>query len=154
MFTLLYCNSEFSNRESAMKSSTRARYGLRALLYLAEQDPEAITSVREISEQENVSPDYLEHLLYALKAAGLVESVRGASGGFRLAKPAEEISLKDIFLALDENTRPLWCLGEGEPCPRMGECRSRPIWDELGEIVEGFLSRTTLASAVSAFKQD
>jgi Rrf2 family protein len=133
-----------------MRPSTRARYGLRALLYLAEKEPGSAVSVREIAEQENVSADYLEHLLHAMKGAGLVESVRGATGGFRLAKPAGAIALKDIFKALDEKVEPVWCLEKGEACPRSGQCKSRPVWDRLGSLVETFLSDTSLADAVSS----
>jgi Rrf2 family protein len=133
-----------------MRTSTRARYGLRALLYIAEQDPASVTSVRQIAEQENVSADYLEHLLHSLKAAGLVESVRGASGGFKLARPTSEITLKDVLNAVGEKIEPVWCLGEGERCPRSGKCRSKPVWDQFGELVDNFLSQTTLADAVDS----
>ena len=133
-----------------MGPSTRARYGLRALLYLAEKEPGSAVPVREIAEQEAVSADYLEHLLHAMKGAGLVESVRGAAGGFRLAKPAGAIAIKDIFEALDERIVPVWCLKEGEACPRSDKCRSRPVWDRLGSLVETFLSDTSLADAISS----
>lgn len=133
-----------------MRASTRARYGLRALLYLAEQNPLEVISVRRIAEMENVSADYLEHLLHSIKKAGLVESIRGAAGGFRLARPTKEITLKDIFEALDERMDLVWCLGEGDNCPRSGECRSRPMWDRFGELVQKFLSDTTLADAVNS----
>ncbi len=132
-----------------MTPSTRPRYGLRALLFLAEQDPDQAVSVREIARQENISPDYLEHLLHTMKGAGLVESVRGAAGGFKLARPADEIKLKDVFTALGEKIYPVWCLTEGEACPRSGKCRSRPVWDRLGVMLEEFLSGTSLADAVS-----
>jgi len=140
------------DKEYAVKLSTKARYGLRSLLYLAEREADEATSVREIAEQENISPDYLEHLLHSMKNAGLVESVRGAAGGFRLAKKADKIFLKDIFSSLDEKILPVWCLGEGEPCPRNDSCRSRAVWDELGELIDKFLSTTSLAKAVSASK--
>lgn len=133
-----------------MKLSTRARYGLRALIFLAQQKPDNTVSVREIGENENISVDYLEHLLHAMKQADLVESVRGAAGGFKLAKPAGKIALKDLFNALDEKIQPVWCLNEGETCPRMDQCLSRTIWDKFGSLVEEFLSGTTLADVTPA----
>lgn len=137
-----------------MRASTKARYGLRALLYLAEQGPGRMVPVREISEKESVSADYLEHLLHTMKAAGLVESARGAAGGFRLAKAADEISLKDVFASLEERINPVWCIGPGERCPRERECRSRPMWDRFARIIEKFLSETTIADALStAFRK-
>ena len=133
-----------------MKHSTRARYGLRALLYLAEQDSSRTVPVREIAEKENISADYLEHLLHAIKGAGLVKSVRGAAGGFNLAKPASQITLKDVFVSLDEDIDPVWCLSKGEVCPRENTCKSQSIWNTLGSIIEDFLEKTSLADAVSS----
>jgi Rrf2 family protein len=130
-----------------MKLSTRARYGLRALIFLAQQNPGDTVSVREIGENENISVDYLEHLLHAMKQKGLVDSLRGASGGFKLARPAAEIALKDLFVALDEKIQPVWCLKEDETCPRMEQCSSRVIWDKFGKFVGDFLAGTTLADA-------
>ncbi len=132
-----------------MGPSSRARYGLRALLYLGSQERGRAVPVREIAQKEAVSADYLEHLLHAMKAASLVESVRGASGGFRLAKSPEDIMLKDIFAALGERFSPVWCLKEDEYCPRQGECRSRPLWDKFGVVIDSFLSGTSLADALS-----
>ncbi len=133
-----------------MKLSTRARYGLRALIFLAQQKPEHTVSVREIGENENVSVDYLEHLLHSMKQAGLVESLRGAAGGFKLAKPPAQIALRDIFDALGEKMRPVWCLNEAETCPRWDQCSSRVIWDKFGKLVDEFLSGTTLADAAGS----
>lgn len=136
------------SEESGMRASTRARYSLRAMLYLAEQDPARAVSVREIAENENISADYLEHLLHTLKGAGLVDSVRGAAGGFKLTKNAKEISIKDIFMALNEKIVPVWCLEVGEACPRAEKCKSRPTWNKLRDMVEDFLGETTLSDAV------
>lgn len=133
-----------------MKLSTRARYGLRALIFLAQQKPDDTVSVREIGENENVSVDYLEHLLHSMKQAGLVESQRGASGGFKLSKPPAQIVLRDVFDALGEKMRPVWCLNEAESCPRMDQCSSRAIWDKFGKLVEEFLASTSLADAAGS----
>ena len=132
-----------------MKLSTRARYGLRSLLYLAEQDSRSAISVKDIAKNENISPDYLEHLLYKMKNAGLVVSIRGASGGFKLAKETDKIFLKDVFSSLNEKILPIWCLEEGEACAREEKCRSRPMWDKLGNLIDNFLATTSLADAVS-----
>jgi len=133
-----------------MKLSTRARYGLRSLLYLAEQDPTRAVPVREIAEQEGVSGDYLEHLLHAMKNSNLVKSVRGAGGGFMLGKPADQINLKDLFSALDEKIEAVWCIEEGEICPRSDTCKSRPIWEKLRKLLYKFASDTSLADAVGS----
>ena len=131
-----------------MGPSTRARYGLRALIYICSKAKDKAVSVREISENEDVSADYLEHLLHAMKSAGLVKSIRGASGGFQLAKPPENIRLKEIFTSLDEKFDPVWCLREDEQCSRQEECLSRPLWRKFGVLIDKFLSETTLANAI------
>jgi len=135
-----------------MKLSTRARYGLRALIFLAQQEPGMTVSVREIARNEDISEDYLEHLLYAMKQAGLVESTRGAAGGFMLAAAARDITLKDVFEALGEGIEPVWCLQDGETCPRSKTCASRPVWNEFGRLVDGFLSAKSLAEVAAGRK--
>ena len=66
--------------------------------------------------------------------------MRGAAGGFRLAKPADQIALKDVFEALGEKMQPVWCLNEDETCSRMDQCSSRAIWDKFGKLVGDFLA--------------
>ena len=83
-----------------MKLSTKGRYGLRALIDLAlYSDNEEAVSIESISERQHISDSYLEQLMRKLKKEGLIQSVRGAQGGYRLAKPAEEISVGDVLRA-------------------------------------------------------
>jgi Rrf2 family protein len=139
--------------EQAMKLTTRTRYGLRSLFYLANQNHNRAVPVREIAKEEEVSADYLEHLLHALKGAGLVKSIRGATGGFKLAKPAEEITLKDVFKALGEKIEPVWCMNGDKVCHRAAHCNSRPVWKKLESLLEEFTSNTTLADTVGVSRE-
>ena len=82
-----------------MKLSTKGRYGLRALIDLAQHSGEGPVSIMSISERQDISERYLEQLVSLLKKAGLVQSVRGAGGGYRLAKRMEEISVGDVLRA-------------------------------------------------------
>ena len=85
-----------------MKLSTKGRYGLRALIDLALYSENETVSIASISARQNISESYLEQLIAKLRKAGLVTSVRGAGGGYKLAKPASEISVGDILRAVDE----------------------------------------------------
>ena len=84
-----------------MKLSTKGRYGLRALVDLAVHGEEAPVSIQSIAVRQNISERYLEQLMGAMKKANLVTSTRGAQGGYRLARPAREISVGDVLRALE-----------------------------------------------------
>ena len=87
-----------------MKLSTKGRYGLRALIDLALYSENETVSIASISARQNISESYLEQLIAKLRKAGLVTSVRGAGGGYKLALPASEISVGDILRALEGRT--------------------------------------------------
>lgn len=90
-----------------MKLTTKGHYSVKALLDLALQPPQQLTSVRAIAQRQELPAPYLEKLLIELRRAGLVEAVRGAQGGYRLARPAVEISLGQILEAVGETVDPL-----------------------------------------------
>src|SRR5690349_23243995 len=97
-----------------MRISTRGEYGLRALMELG-LEPDSAMSLRDIAERQHISLDYLEQIVPALKAAGLVKSRRGAQGGYQLAKPAAEITVYDALVALEGPLDPMMCLSAGVP---------------------------------------
>ena len=93
-----------------MKLSTKGRYGLRAMIDLASHEEEGAVSIASISERQNISESYLEQLVRPLRKAGFIESVRGAGGGYVLAKPADSISVGDVLRVLEgvlEAMRPI-----------------------------------------------
>ncbi len=92
-----------------MKLSTKGRYGLRALIDLALYGEKEAVSIQSISARQMISDSYLEQLVRKLKKAGLVTSVRGAQGGYRLAKPAQEISVGDVLRALEGSIEAVSC---------------------------------------------
>ena len=92
-----------------MKLTTKGRYGLRALIDLAVHEEEGAVSTQSIAERQELSESYLEQLMRSLKKAGLVQSVRGAGGGYRLAKPAGQISVGDVLRALEGNLDAVSC---------------------------------------------
>jgi Rrf2 family protein len=131
-----------------MKLSTRARYGTRALLDLAIQGSGEPVSLKDIAKRQQISLQYLEHLMTPLIAAGLVRSVRGPKGGVLLAKPPEKIMLSEIIQLLEGSIAPVDCVDNPKLCPRSGLCVTRDIWDEVKKAMEGVLETTTLQNMI------
>ena len=113
-----------------MKLSTKGRYGLRAMVDLAVYSEKESVSISCIAQRENISESYLEQLAGKLKKAGLIKSTRGAQGGYRLAKPAAEISVGDILRALEGELGAVDCQGlkpEGG-CESSDFCVTKLVW--------------------------
>lgn len=131
-----------------MKLSTKGRYGLRALIDLAVHCTEEAVSIQSIAKRQNISDRYLEQLMGKLRRAGLVVSVRGAGGGYRLARAAEEISVGEVLRALEGNLDAVTCPGNdgeaGEPgCEEADVCVTRYVWkrinDSITQAVDGIM---------------
>ncbi len=128
-----------------MKLSTKARYGVRAMVRLAFSQKEGPIQLSLIAEKEGVSEKYLEHLFRQLKASGLVLSLRGARGGYVLARPAEKITLYEIIKALEGSLAPVDCLNQASLCNRSPFCATREVWGGLQERIESYLKSKTLS---------
>jgi Rrf2 family protein len=131
-----------------MKLSSRARYGMRAILQLAMEYGKEPLQIKMIADREDISNKYLEQLIAMLKAAGLVRSIRGPRGGYMLAKPPAEVKLKEVFETLEGPNVPAECLEHAEFCPRCMDCATRDVWAELQAAVDSVLKATTLADIV------
>ena len=94
-----------------MKLSTKGRYGLRALIDLAQHGGEGPVSITSIAERQEISERYLEQLMSKLKKAGIIQSIRGAQGGYVLAKELEEVSVGEGLRALEGDLNPVECSG-------------------------------------------
>ena len=130
-----------------MYISTRGRYGLRALIDLTAHYRGKPVPLTDIARREGISEGYLEQLMTCLKKAGFVRSIRGVQGGYILAKPAEQIDVLQILLALEGSLVPASCVGENkEPvCARQSVCTARLVWQKVKEAVDEVLSSYTLA---------
>ena len=120
-----------------MKLSTRARYGLRALIDLGLYSDTEAVSIQSIAGRQNISVSYLEQLMGKLKRAGLVESTRGACGGYRLGRPAAEISVGDVLRALEGSLEPVECAGlepDGE-CKASDHCVTKYVWQRINDSI-------------------
>jgi Rrf2 family protein len=130
----------------ALRLSTKARYGLRAMIDLALSNGSGPVLVRSIAARQAVSTKYLHALLATLKAAGLVRAVRGSGGGFMLARPAEEIHLGEILAALEGPLSLVDCVRDGRSCDRSAGCAARDTWASLSRVIEDALASVSLES--------
>jgi Rrf2 family protein len=133
-----------------MRISSRGQYGLRALAVLAQRHGGRPTQVREIARVEGLSAKYLEQLLGRLKGGGLVKSVRGARGGYQLARPAREITVREVLVLLEGSLAPTECV-EGDVASRhaASECTAHAVWSGLYDTVLSFLDSFTLADLLA-----
>lgn len=137
-----------------IRLSTRGRYGTRALLDLALHQTEGRPiPLKEIAQRQEISLQYLEHLITPLIAAGIVKSSRGARGGVQLAKPPREIELIEVIETLEGSIVPADCIDSPEVCPRSKLCATRDIWVELKEAIGKVLKSTTLQDLVECQKK-
>lgn len=133
----------------AIRLSTKGRYGVRAMIELAEKYGQGPVLVRSIAEHQEISNKYLHALLAALKAAKLVRSVRGSGGGYALARPPAEIRLDEILQALEGPLAIVDCVLDGAICDRADCCAARDTWAELSHAIESALAGITLEALLS-----
>lgn len=129
--------------------STRSQYGIRALVEVALGGDEPV-SLKTVAQRQDLSQQYLEQIFATLRKAGIVESVRGARGGYRLARPLHEVASLEVVELLEGSVAPVACLDDTEGCVRVGACSTESLWREVDEAVRKVLGSTTLADLVAA----
>ena len=137
-----------------MKLSTRTRYGIRAILELAENYGKGPLQLRAIAHSQEISVKYLEQLMAILKSSGIVGSVRGSKGGYVLAKPPDQIKLSDCFNCLEGPVITVECVENNDYCPRACDCVARSVWAEVQKAVFAVLESMTLQSLLDRSKRD
>ncbi len=129
-----------------MKVSTRAEYGLRALMDLASHYGEGPVQSHDIAVRQGLPEPYLNQLMTTLRRAGLVTSKRGPTGGHVLSRAPEAIMLREAFDVLEGPAAPWWCVETDDPeCIYAVGCGLRPIWQAINQAVERVLGETSLA---------
>ena len=134
-----------------MKLSTKGRYAVMAMADLASREAAAKpVSLAEIAERQEISLSYLEQLFAKLRRGGLVASARGPGGGYRLSRPASELRVADIILAVNEPISATRCkTGSPKGCTgTTSRCLTHDLWEELGRQIHVFLSSVSLADVV------
>ncbi|HKL99107.1 MAG TPA: Rrf2 family transcriptional regulator [Mobilitalea sp.] len=137
-----------------MKLSTKGRYGLRAVLDLAIQVEGETVALSQIAERQGISLSYLEQLIAKLKKAGIVNGIRGAQGGYILAKPTGDISVGEILRALEGDLNPVDCseVNNGDsPCSNADSCVTKYVWkrisDSINDVVDGIMLSELVAES-------
>ncbi len=131
---------------NAMKLSTRCRYGSRALIEIARNYGQKPTKRKEICRIQGLSNSYIENILISLKSAGIVDTIRGARGGYVLVRPPSQITLLDVTRALEGSQAPVECLDNPVLCERSGRCATQDVWREVQEAEEKVLKKTTISA--------
>lgn len=129
-----------------MHLSTRGRYAVMAMTDLAAQASDRATPLAAIAERQQISRPYLEQLFARLRRRGLVKAVRGPGGGYRLSRPASELSVAEVVTAVDEPLRATRCSGGVTGCMPGGErCLTHDLWAETGRRIHAYLAAVSLA---------
>jgi Rrf2 family cysteine metabolism transcriptional repressor len=143
-----------------MRMSTRGRFGLRALLYLAAVYDDRPVSVSEVAHAMDVSPDYLMQLFVRMRRSGLLESVRGPNGGFKFAKPKNVVTVGDIIRSVEGSLSPIDCIREdasgcvrefdsSDICSKAPACLSRVAWLDITRKIMGIFDSVTLTDILA-----
>ena len=136
-----------------MKVNTKVRYGLRAILQIAEGYGGEPVPISAISESQEISGKYLEQVVGTLRKADLISSRKGVKGGYSLVHPPHETTLWQIISALDSHTTLVECVEEPGICDRSGDCLTRSIWTLLSERMQEFWASFTLADLQKTMRE-
>ncbi len=131
-----------------MKISTRGRYGLRILLDIALYSKDKPRIIREIAEAQSMSEKYISRLVIDLRKAGLISSVRGALGGFKLAKDPKDISLLDTLEILEGPINIVECVRNAQACEHQLLCSTRQLWETVNNRIRESLAEFTLQDII------
>lgn len=128
--------------------STKAQYGMRALVEVA-LGGERPTSLKTVADRQDLSQQYLEQIFAVLRRAGIVESVRGAHGGYRVARAPASVTALEVVEHLEGSVAPVGCIEDDEACGRMGNCSTEMLWRQVDGAVRDVLGRTSLADLMA-----
>ena len=135
-----------------MKISTRGRYGLRILIDIALYDlASKPRMVREIAENQGISEKYISHLIIDLRKAGFIKSIRGAGGGYRLAKSPQQIKLLDIIEVMEGTINLVNCTEKNQICQRSVLCPAKDIWLQISQEFRTVLTKYTLQDFLNQY---
>ena len=137
-----------------MKISTKGRYGLRALIDLAQYSEIEPVSINSIATRQGISGRYLEQLMTLLKKAGIIKSIRGAAGGYVLAKEMADVSVGDVLRALEGSLEPVECaaFSGGDSCEAAGACVTKYVWQRINESINRNVDEISLKQLVEESK--
>jgi Rrf2 family protein len=136
-----------------MKFSTKTRYGVRAMLEIALNTDDKGVFQKDISINQEISNKYLDQIIHALKVANLIRTLRGKKSGYILTRPAEKITIFDIYNAFESGVCIVDCLNHIDDCKRAEKCAARDFWTKLNDQVYKSFTSNTLADLVKVHKK-
>ncbi len=136
-----------------MKLSTRTRYGMRAIIELAQHEEKRPLQLKAIAERQDISVKYLEQLMSLLRSAGFVRSVRGSKGGYILARPADQIRLSEVFRCLEGPVSTTECTEDESYCERSADCAARDVWKKVEDAIQEVLGAIRLSDLIDPSKK-
>lgn len=132
-----------------MMISTKGRYALRFLADVAEHQGSGFVPLKDVAARQEISEKYLEIVVKELVKGGLLDTLRGKGGGYRLNRLPEEYSVKAIIERMEGPLAPVACLEPGQgACPRSKDCRTLPLWKGLDKVISDYLTQFTLADLI------
>ena len=134
--------------------STKGRYALRVMVYLAQRCTGEYIPLKEIAESENISQKYLEAIMSTLSKAGFVDAVHGKGGSYRLNRPTEEYTVGGILKLTEGSLATVSCTSQGpSACSRSTCCQTLPMWERLDKMIDEFFEGITLADLLRESEQ-
>lgn len=131
--------------DSAMMVSTKGKYALMVMIDLAKCDPDKYISLAEIAERQNLSMKYLETLVAMLNKGGMLNSLRGKNGGYKLARNPEDYNISEILELTEGSLAPVQCVSQEDAgCENKATCVTLPLWVGLDKVIEAYLGNITL----------
>ncbi len=138
-----------------MKISTRGRYALRFMIDLAQHGGTEFITLKDVSKRQTISVKYLEQITSLLSKYGLLQSVRGPQGGYRLAKKPTEYTVGEILRITEGDLAPVACLSQPRNlCPKRKECPTISFWEGLNDTINAYLDSKTLDDLVKSVNQN
>lgn len=131
-----------------MKISTKGRYALRVMIDLALNSSEKYITSKEISKRQEISNKYLEQIIAMLNKAGYLETARGNTGGYKLARKPSEYIIGDILKSTEGDLTPIDCLIEEGKCRRKDECKTYSFWKGLDDVINEYVNNKTLEDLI------
>lgn len=127
--------------------STRAQYGLRALVEIGLRSPVAVP-LKEVARVQGIDQHYLEQIASQLRRAGFIRSVRGAKGGYKLGRATDKINALEVVEALEGSLAPVTCLDDPESCWQVGSCSTETLWKKVDHAMRDVLGSTSLKNLI------
>lgn len=134
--------------------STRGRYSVRIILDLAQNRNGGYIPLKDVAARQDISFKYLERLMPELRNAGLVESVHGIGGGYRLTKEPEDYTVWEILRCSEGELVPVACMQQGGSCDRVSSCCTLPMWQGYYDMTKSYFSGITIADLMNRREYD